>query len=581
MKNCFSLLKSWCDTLVANRIHSPDPHFHGSVPCPACHVLHGRVVDAVYPLSLLYHRTGEAKYLECAKDLVAFAEHNLLRARGEYRNDVGSDWIGTSVFASIAFGEALFYHGEALDEDTRAQFTAIHRRLTDFVRLRFVEPDFSANVNYFASYTAAMAIAYRLTGETVYAEAGRGMANRLRSEFTSSLILTGEGPRRPTKKGLLPVDMGYNVEESLPAFTLFSYFMEDEEWMDFTRRAWHAHLPFMLPDGGWDNSFGSRHYKWTYYGSRTSDGCQTGLAYLWDKDPVLAEAALRNYRLMAACSGNGYLYGGPMYAEAGELPCLHHSFVHAKALAAMLDRGFAHEGGVSLPADEAQGLTVYEALQVARAAEGDYRATVSCNDFAAKSGAETGGGTLTMLYHMAYGPIFAATMADYERFEVLNMQHCRHRDQVFTATPRIEQGAFSSPYALDATLSAHREGETTTVTATGCLTSKKGERGAPYSLTYRLTDEGLTVTALAEENATLYLPVVCGAKGTITLDGVHAAVTHKNATVHLHSDGILSYNAEKDRLFHPVGGFLYAAFSLPLPKRQAVTVRLWVEQKTL
>ena len=35
-----------------------------------------------------------------------------------------------------------------------------------------------------------------------------------------------------------------------------------------------THMEFMLPDGGWDNSWGTRNYKWTWWGSRTSDGCQ-------------------------------------------------------------------------------------------------------------------------------------------------------------------------------------------------------------------------------------------------------------------------------------------------------------------
>ena len=34
-----------------------------------------------------------------------------------------------------------------------------------------------------------------------------------------------------------------------------------------------SHLAFLLPDGGLDNSMGSRSCKWTYWGSRTSDGC--------------------------------------------------------------------------------------------------------------------------------------------------------------------------------------------------------------------------------------------------------------------------------------------------------------------
>ena len=37
-----------------------------------------------------------------------------------------------------------------------------------------------------------------------------------------------------------------------------------------------THLEFMLPDGAWDNSWGTRSFKWTYWGGRTSDGFMGG-----------------------------------------------------------------------------------------------------------------------------------------------------------------------------------------------------------------------------------------------------------------------------------------------------------------
>ena len=31
------------------------------------------------------------------------------------------------------------------------------------------------------------------------------------------------------------------------------------------------HLEFMLPDGAWDNSWGTRSFKWTYWGVKSSN----------------------------------------------------------------------------------------------------------------------------------------------------------------------------------------------------------------------------------------------------------------------------------------------------------------------
>ena len=93
----------------------------------------------------------------------------------------------------------------------------------------------------------------------------------------------------------------------------------------------------MLPDGGWDNSIGTRNFKWTYWGGRTSDGCQAALNHLGKDDVAFAESALRNLELYKACTHQGLLMGGPHYARHGEEPCIHHTFCHAKVLAEALD----------------------------------------------------------------------------------------------------------------------------------------------------------------------------------------------------------------------------------------------------
>ena len=94
-----------------------------------------------------------------------------------------------------------------------------------------------------------------------------------------------------------------------------------------------THMEFMLPDGAWDNSWGSRNYKWSWWGSRTSDGCHPGFVLMPKFDPRFREVARRNLELMAACTHDGLLYGGPDYFAHGDLPCIHHTFTHAKALA--------------------------------------------------------------------------------------------------------------------------------------------------------------------------------------------------------------------------------------------------------
>ncbi len=67
----FSLLKTWCDRLLSLQLGAEfGDDFHGAVLCPACGLLHGRISDMAYPLTLLWRLTGEARYLEGAKAAV-------------------------------------------------------------------------------------------------------------------------------------------------------------------------------------------------------------------------------------------------------------------------------------------------------------------------------------------------------------------------------------------------------------------------------------------------------------------------------------------------------------------------------
>ena len=78
------------------------------------------------------------------------------------------------------------------------------------------------------------------------------------------------------------------------------------------------------------------------------------------------------------------LYGGPHYSTHGDLPCIHHTFTHAKALATVLDRAQGNlqpQPRLDLPRDEAYGLKSYPEIATRLAAIGDWRATVTEYDF--------------------------------------------------------------------------------------------------------------------------------------------------------------------------------------------------------
>ena len=92
------------------------------------------------------------------------------------------------------------------------------------------------------------------------------------------------GETQPTgltsPNGCKGVDLGYNVEETIPSLVGYALVTGDKEALDIMEKTMKVHIEFMLPDGAWDNSWGTRNFKWTYWGSRTSDGYQAGFAAL-------------------------------------------------------------------------------------------------------------------------------------------------------------------------------------------------------------------------------------------------------------------------------------------------------------
>ena len=152
-----------------------------------------------------------------------------------------------------------------------------------------------------------------------------------------------------------------------------------------------------------------------------------------EHEPRFREAARRNAELMAACTHEGLLYGGPDYFAHGDPACIHHTFTHAKALATVLDRGsFGAETGerLKLPRDEAYGLKSFPVIGTQLAAIGPWRATVTENDWEyiedvqAGGGGDSGGGhasggALSLLYHCGLGPVLVASMTKYAMVEKL------------------------------------------------------------------------------------------------------------------------------------------------------------------
>jgi hypothetical protein len=597
------LLRDWCGALIAHQVPAGLPGLSGGVLCPACCRIHGRSGDAVYPLLLLYGRTGEAAYRDAARALFDWSADAPTRPDGSWANEVVSGatpWKGITCFSVIALGEALHHHGALLPDEDRDRWTRRLARGADFL-LTFADtlaerP--SIDVNYVVSTAAALACAGTVLGDARYQETAGELARQGLGFFTEGGLYWGEGGRGPaalSPRGLRGIDPGYNVEESLPNLALYGALCGDEEALDAAARSFAAHLDLLLPDGAWDAGWGSRQFKWTYWGSRTSDGCAGGLLLLKDRDPRFAPAAARNLRLLSECTHDGVLYGGPHLHARGMTPCIHHTICHAKGLAAALDAGWPETDGaadaVPLPRDGARGVRAVLEAALHLADVGPWRATISAYDYPYRDqrACQPGGGSPAVLWHEEAGPLAAASMNEYDLLEAANMQAAWTPEDRACLTPRLEQREGDAVYSnvYDPTA------EVRVVTATagaaelraeGRLADQNGQDPpggrCAFALTYRFDADSVTLeaslTADAPGGAELHFPLVSEAAEPAAWQNGALEVRKPGATVRLEAS-TAPMSEDTGRVFQFVPGFEAVPAHFALVPGGTVRLRITVE----
>lgn len=439
-----NLLVVWSDAMIRDQINNPNNlELHGALYCHACKKIHGRCMDAVYPFLCLADKTGNEKYLNAAINVMKWSE-NVSMPDGSWTVIPNpNSWKGITVFGAIALGEALHYHGHVLPENIKEKWTIRLKAAANFVYENFTIE--YSHINY--AFTAVYALNFlgRFFNNQNFIAKSKVLASEVPNWLTepNKLIFGEDKPAdKKSKKGLLPVDLGYNVEETLNGLVQYAILEEDEEFLQLLEISLESHLEFMLPDGAWDNSWGTRQNKWSYWGSRTCDGCQPAFALMAKRNPVFGTATILNTELLEKCTVNGLLSGGLHYKSHGVKPCIHHTFSHAKSLAFLLDNknriGNLNKGK-TIPRGIADGFKHYPEIDVWLAARGAWRATISSYDniFKKEYSQQATGGALAVLWHEKVGLLFAASMAEYILAEVNNQQEQPAED--FTITPRIER----------------------------------------------------------------------------------------------------------------------------------------------
>lgn len=280
----------------------------------------------------------------------------------------------------------------------------------------------------------------------------------------------------------------------------------DTELLELLDRSLKTHLEFMLPDGGWDNSWGTRMFKWTYWGSRTCDGSQPTLALLANRNPALGTAAIKYTELLKRCTHNGLLHGGIHYVSHGIKPCIHHTFAHSKPLAHLLDNWSELpeiNTNAPLPRYTSNGVKHYKELDTLLMSRGNWRGTVTAYDAIYKDGEyrQATGGALSLLYHNKVGLLLAASMAQYKMVESLNQQPNPGED--FPLTPRIEtvlnKEQYSNIFDRAATIYSEDTNGQILVEAQCQLKNEKNElaedTASTFDIAYQCTEGSIKIIA--------------------------------------------------------------------------------------
>ena len=519
------ILKEYCDGLISVQYTGEDKAFQGGFWCRACKMIHGRSPDAVYPLAVMYKRTGERKYLDAAMMAFEYGE-TMLCSDGSLYNDSQANWRYTTVFQAISVFETLHSIGNLLSKVEKERMLERAKGMAEWLYCNLDETS-RPNINYCATNSLALQYAGMFFNEEKYLRQAKHLAQYAYRHFTENGLFYGESKNHDAYSPLKcrSVDIGYDLEESIPALVKYARLAKDEEALSYLAEKLLQMTDFILPDGGLDNSFGCRNNKWTYWGSRTSDGCSPAYLILADKNPIFAEVAYRNTELLDKCSKDGFLYGGPHYERHGEYPCVHHTFEHANALAFVveeIEEKYLVPDKRELPVEK-DWFKFYPEINTYKFARGNYNATITGYDFDLPFSGHASGGTLTMLYGKNVGPMIAGSVTDYVLVEPTNMQQVldvkKHRSLVPRLIKAENENYSSSNYTHMRMWDKVEKDAVEVFVKTGLSTKEDCCLDCSIDIQYRLNEDGLSMSVLNAKGTKFLLPLIAGKvevqKGTV------------------------------------------------------------------
>jgi len=315
----------------------------------------------------------------------------------------------------------------------------------------------------------------------------------------------GRGKRILKKIYIKPkgIDIGYGLEMTLASLSLYLELVGDKKVEAVFNKALKAHLHFIYPNGSLDNSIGSRGYKWTLYGSKTTHGSQMALAYGAARDPYLKRVLKLTVKFLNKFVVNGLLTYGYEVEPSCLNICLYPTAIKACNLAFALNY-FSEKGlsGERLSTDKTEYVKPFRSLNSIIVRKKSWMATISgCGNSDRYPGTDglnnfyvPGGGAVTCLYHNKWGLIQAATQLDYQVPELLHVPHVDANIKSLTPRICIHQGnyLFDNVHSRKVTIKHTAKENRIKILAKGsfvCGSDKTLRPAAKYSITYFISPD--------------------------------------------------------------------------------------------
>lgn len=439
-----TILQQWSKALLRCQIKTDQNK--GGLICPACSRIHGRSIDALHAFLWSYGNKRNKKYLTAAKMLFDWTEKHVSNYDGSYDNDVNiSKWKGITVFNLITLVLTIKNFKSFLPEKILKKWRKRTQKAADYIYNNFSIK--TGNINYPIAAAYALLLCGKEFKNSDYLSKADQLANESLSFFSQNNLLFGEGrpQRKKTQKGCLPIDIAYNLHESLPYLILYAIESRNELIFKKAYIGLIEHKNFILPDGAVDDSWCTRNFKWSYWGSRTADSAIPVLCILSYLRAPFDDVIKNMLDILKESTYNGLLSGGPDYKKINEPICIHHTLCQSKSLVtywaikqSWKDSSFLRRWIENIKINDIpEGVLYYKEAETYILKNKYWRASLTAYDWEYIKGGHPSGGALSLLWHYKWGLVNAAGSNTELLIESYNSQ-TYGRTPFFCISPRLE-----------------------------------------------------------------------------------------------------------------------------------------------